>query len=234
MRGLIMKRFIAHIIYLTLGILPVILTVENSTAQIVVDQCDTMEFSVTSRPSIDDTHFVWAIYNSSVNPTDVLDPITSLDPALYFSDGQYAGRSVEVVGLQPGKYYVRIQVWDEVTCTDNIEMYLMEVLEKELEAVFEGDSACIGEPLNIKIIFTGIGPWDVTYTYGDGTDIVNLNGIVEDEYTVPMPMLPVGPTYFWIMEVSDDCTVNSYIADPQKVGVLIYPKPFGSKIYLKE
>lgn len=229
-----MKRLIAHIIYLTLGILPVVLTVENTTAQIVVDQCETMVFSVTSRPSIDDTHFVWAIYNSSESPTDVLDPTGSLDPATTFVDGQYAGRTVEVTNLEPGKYYVRIHVWDEISCTDNIEMYLLEVTENKPTAELIGDSLCIGETAEIKIIFTGIAPYDVVYTYGDGTDWVNLTGIVEDEVTIPIPMLPVGTTEYWIMEVSDDCTVNSYVADPNKVGVLIYPKPVSSQIYLKE
>ena len=230
----LMKRFIAHIIYLTLGLFLVVLTVENSTAQIVVNQCETMEFSVTSRPSINDTHFVWAIYNSSPNPTDILDPTSSLEPVLTFTNGQYSGRTVEVTNLAPGKYYVRINVWDEISCTDNVEMYLLEVLENLPEAELFGDSLCIGEPAKIKIIFSGVAPYNVTYTYGDGTDIVNVNGIVEDEYTAPIPMLPVGKTDFWIMEVSDDCTVNSYVFDPTKVGVIIYPKPTSSKIYLKE
>ena len=205
----------------------------TASAQIVVDQCDTMEFSVTSRPNIEDSHFVWAIYNSSVNPTDILDPTESLDPAITFSNGQYAGRAVQVVGLNPGKYYVRINVWDDISCTDNVEMYLLEVLENLPEAELYGDSVCIGETAKIKIIFSGTAPFNVTYTYGDGTDIVNVNGIVETERTIPLPVLPVGTTDFWIMEVSNDCTVNSYVLDPTKVGVLIYPKPKNSKIYLK-
>ena len=136
------------------------LTVENSTAQIVVEECDTMEFSVVSRPNIPETHFVWAIYNSSPNPTDVLDPAGALDPALYFVDGMYAsgeGRTVRVIGLAPGVYYVRIHVWDEVSCTDNIEMYVMEVIESNLDFELVADSVCIGEPSTIRIIFSGTG-----------------------------------------------------------------------------
>lgn len=228
-----MKRLIAHIIYLTLGILPVVLTVADASAQIVVNQCETMEFSVTSRPSIDDTHFVWAIYNSSPNPVDVLDPAGALDEATNFENGMYAGRTVRVNNLDPGKYYVRIDVWDEITCTDNVEMYLLKVVESLPTAELFGDSACIGEPLEIKIIFTGLAPYNVRYTYGDGTDIVNLNGIVEDEITIPLSPFPT-TTDFWIMEVSDNCTVNSYVLDSTKVGVVIYPKPKQSQIYLKE
>jgi hypothetical protein len=230
-----MKRLITHIIYLALGILLVALTVEKTTAQIVVDQCDTMEFSVVSRPNIPETHFVWAIYNSSDDPTDVLDPAGALDPTPLFVDGMYAGRTVRVTGLGAGKYYVRIQVWDEVTCTDNVEMYVMEVIENLPTAELIGDSLCIGEPAEIKIIFTGKAPYNVEYTYGDGTNIVNLNGIIEDEITIPITVpLPVGTTNFWVMTVTDDCTVNSYELDPEEVGVLIYPIPVNSKIYLKE
>jgi len=231
-----MKRLITHIIYRTLGILLVVLTMAfTAVAQIVVDQCDTMEFSVVSRPNIPETHFVWAIYNSSEDPTDVLDPAGALDPTPLFVDGQYAGRTVQVTGLQAGKYYVRIHVWDDVTCTDNIEMYVMEVIENLPTAELFGDSLCIGEPAEIKIIFTGIGPYDIEYTYGDGTNIVNLNGIVENEITIPITNpLPVGTTNFWVMTVTDQCTVNSYELDPVEVGVIIYPKPANSKIYLKE
>lgn len=235
-----MKRFIAHIIiYLTLGILLVALTVENSTAQIVIDECDTMEFSVVSRPSIDETHFVWAIYNSSPNPTDVLDPTTALDPALYFVDGQYAGRAVQVTGLGPGKYYVRIQVWDEITCTDNVEMYVMEVIEKVPEIVLEGDSTCIGEPVVVKIIFTGVGPYTIDYGYGDAItgNVVNMNGVIVDGPEVTIPItdpLPVGPSSFWIIKVEDDCKAYEYPVDERpSSGIIIYPKPINSKIYLK-
>ena len=213
------------------------MTVENTTAQIVVDQCDTMEFSVVSRPSIDETHFVWAIYNSSPTPTDVLDPTTSLDPALYFVDGQYAGRTVKVTGLAPGEYYVRIHVWDEVTCTDNVEMYVMEVIENKPTVELVGDSLCIDEqPPEVKIIFTGVAPYELYYSYDDGNTILNMNGITEPEYTLQiLDPLPEGETTFWVMEVGDGCTVNTYEeSERPSVGVIIYPIPTNSKIYLKE
>jgi len=220
-------------IYRTLGILLVTLTVVPAMAQIVVDQCDTMEFSVTSRPGIDDSHFVWAVYNSSADPTDVLDPAGALDPAVTFVDGQYAGRTVQVTGLGPGKYYVRILVWDEVTCTDNIEMYVMEVLENKPTVEITGDSVCIGEPPIIKIIFTGKAPYDIVYAFGDESNTVNLNGITEPEISIPITdPLPVGTTTFWVMEVTDQCTVNSYEADERpRTGIIIYPKPTNSRIY---
>jgi len=219
------------------GILLVMLAVANAGAQIVVEQCDTMEFSVTSRPNIPETNFVWAIYNSSPNPTDVLDPTTSLDPALYFTNGQYEGRKVSVVNLEPGEYYVRIEVWDEISCTNNVEMYVMEVIEKIPEIVLEGDSVCIGDPAVVKIIFTGVGPYTIDYTYGDAItgNVVNMNGVVVDGPEVVIPILdplPEGETTFWLMSVEDDCRAYEYpIEERPGTGILIYPKPTNSQIY---
>ena len=228
-----MKRLIYHMIYRILGTLLVTLTVASAAAQIVVDQCDTMEFSVTSRPGIDDSHFIWDIYNSSPDPSNVLDPAGALDRALYFADGQYAGRTVRVVNLVPGIYYVRIHVWDEISCTDNIEMYVMEVIGKKPDVELVGDSVCIGEPAIVKLIFTGSAPYNIVYAFGDESNTVNLNGITEPEISIPITdPLPVGETTFWVMEVTDQCTVNSYEVDERpRTGIIIYPKPANSRIY---
>lgn len=229
-----MKRLIYHIIRLTLVLIPVMLTVANARAQIVVSQCDTMEFSVVSRPSIDESHFVWGIYNSSPDPVDVLDPATTLDPALYFVNGQYAGRTVQVTGLNPGVYYVRIEVWDEVSCTNNVEMYVLEVIEHELALELTGDSACIGDPVMIKLVFSGTAPYDaqLTYTNVDGTQSIYLNGVTENEIMYPiMDPLPVGETEFKVMTISDGCIKNYALPDPEKAKIVIYPNPTNSRIY---
>lgn len=236
-----MTKKIKHIaIIIVTGVVLLLLTVANASAQIVVDQCDTMEFEVTSRPNIPETHFVWGIYTASDNPKDVLDPAETLDPALYFVEGQYAGRKVSVVGLDPGKYYVRIHVWDDINCTDNIEMYVMEVIESIPEITLEGGEACIGEATSVRIIFTGVGPYTIDYTYGDELtgNVVNMNGVVVDgpEVTIPITQpLPVGEATFWVINVEDDCKAYEYPVDERpSTGVLIYPKPAQERIYLKE
>jgi hypothetical protein len=241
-----MAKKITHIITIVLtGIVLLLLTVAKASAQypISIDECDTMVFSVTSRPQIPEPHYVWAIYNSSPTPTDVLDKTTQLDPDLYFVDGMYAsgeGSSVKVTGLEPGVYYVRIYVLDEESCTDNVEMYVMEVREKELDFTLEADSVCIGEPTTVRIIFSGIGPYTIQYTIGDALtpSTYNLNGdvvgpVIEIPITEP---LPVGETPFWIMEIVDGvCKTYQYTdEDRPGTGILIYPKPAKQPIYLKE
>jgi hypothetical protein len=236
-----MKKLINHMILKTLGILLVVLAMAISAkAQITIDQCDTMEFSVVSRPGIDESHFVWGIYNSSPDPTDVLDPTNTLDPALYFVDGQYAGRTVSVTGLDPGIYYVRIHVWDEINCTDNIEMYVLEVVENIPEVLVDADSVCIGDPTTITIIFTGVGPYTIDYTYGDALSgtYVNVNGVIVDGPEVTIPILypfGAGNYEFMIDQIEDECKTHLYDeADKPRTGVVIYPKPTNSRIYQQD
>ncbi len=206
--------------------------------QITVDQCDTMEFSIVSRPSINETNFEWAIYNSSPNPTDVLDDATRLDPVLYFADGQYLGRTVQVVNLAVGVYYVRIHVWDEITCTDNIEMYVLEVIQTIPQVEITGDSVCVGDPPVIQIVFSGVGPYTISYSYGDentGT-FVNVNGQIVNGPEVTIPILdpfPAGDNYeFKVNQIMDECKTYIYDeADKPKARIIIYPKPTNSRIY---
>lgn len=221
-----------------LGIALVLLSVAQASAQIVVEQCDTMEFSVVSRASIPETHYVWAMYNSSTDPVDVLDPATSLDPALFFVDGQYAGSTVQVLGLQAGTYYLRIQVWDEVTCTDNVEMYVIEIIESQLSVDLYADSVCVDEqPPYVRVVFTGKGPYNIEYSTDDGLTTVNMNGITEDEITIPITdPLPVGETTFWVMSLEDNCRAIEYTLEEDRpsTGIIIYPLPDKQPIYLKD
>ena len=233
-----MKQLIPYIIRVVLGIIPVLWMGPKVSAQIVINECETMEFSVTSRPGIDDSHFVWAVFTDST--VNFVHDIGAIDPAISFEDGQYAGRSVRVKGLDPGRYWVRILVWDEVSCTNNIELYKMDVVPSNLEIQLEGDSVCIGDPPVIKVIFTGVGPYEISYSYGDaltGT-VVNVNGVIVDEpeYSIPITdPLPAGEFTFWIMEVSDDCKVTSYeTSERPSTGIKIYPKPSNSKIYVTD
>ena len=216
----------------------------NAGAQIVVEECDTMVFSVNSRPAIPEANYIWGIYAASPNPTDILDPAGTLDPALYFVEGMYAsgeGSTVQVTNLPPGNYYVRIHVWDEVSCTDNIEMYVMEVTPKDLAYEIYADSVCIGEPTTVRIIFSGIGPYTVHYVIGDELtpSVYNLNGAVEGpDITIPIAkLLPEGETKFWIMRIEDGvCKSYEYTDETTRpnTGIVIYPKPTNSKIYVKD
>lgn len=153
-----------------------------------------------------------------------------LDPILYFDDGDYRDSShVIVTGLTPGRYFLRVTAWDEQACTNNLIMFLIDVLEHFPEATVESDSLCYDDPVVFKIVLTGYGPWDLKYTYGDGKTVVNLNGVTEPEQTIKLPALPVGTTEVWVQEIIDQCSSN--IKPSEKGRIVIFPIPTNSKIY---
>ncbi len=232
-----MNRLIYHIIYRLPGILLVILTVAPAMAQkpiqhFVVNQCETYEFSVVD---VEGDRYTWDLYkdqtaNFAYDKGDV-------DPVTYFEDSNYEGSTVRVNWLEAGRYFLRVMAWDEENCTNNLLLFLIDVVESKPEAIIVGDSACIGDPLEIRFILTGRGPWDVKYAYGDASNpqvmTINLNGTTETDYVVPIDPLPPGITQFWVMEVTDQCSVRSYPA-PDKTNVEVYEKPKNSRIYVKD
>ena len=230
-----MKKLIYHIMIRTLGILLAVLAVAPAMAQkpvphFVVDQCDAYEFSVVDMPG---DRYTWDLYRDST--VNFAWEKGDVEPVLYFEDAMYEGSTVRVNFLEPGRYFLRVMAWDEVECTNNLMVFLIDVEEAIPEAELYGDSVCIGEPSELKLILTGRGPWDVVISYDNGNTTINLNGITEPEYTVPAPTLPVGINEFWVSQIIDQCTM-SIIApeDIQKAKVLIYPKPVNSRIFVKD
>src|SRR6056297_376982 len=122
-----MKQLIYHIMQRIPGILLVVLAVASAVAQkpvqhIVVNQHDTIEFSVEYWPGDD---YTWDIYDDP--GLNFALENERLDPALYFVDGDYRGSTVYVTNLPPGMYYLRVMVWDEVNCTNNLTLFVLEV-----------------------------------------------------------------------------------------------------------
>lgn len=230
-----MVRTIYHIANRTLGILLMILAVAISAVaqkpivHIVVNQCETIEFSVQEMPG---DRYTWGIFSDST--ANFAHDDNLWEPVPYFQKGMYQGSTVTVTGLEPGRYFIRVMVWDEVNCTNNLMMYMLDILEALPTATLEDAEACIGEPTFVKIVLTGRGPWDVLYTVNDEVYAVNLAGSTEMEHTITLPPLPTGEHKIWVMEVTDECAVNSYEINPPTGRVVIFPKPISSKIYLVE
>lgn len=202
---------------------------QKPIVHIEVNQCETIEFSVQEMAG---DRYVWGIFSDSESNFAHDDNLW--EPVPYFENGMYEGSTVTVNGLDPGRYFVRIMVWDETNCTNNLLIYMLDILKELPTATVEDAEACIGEPTFVKIVLTGKGPWDVVYTVNDEVFAVNLPGIVDPKHTISLPALPKGEHKLWIMEVTDACSVNSYEVDPPTGRIVIYPKPVSSKIYLKE
>ncbi len=202
-------------------------TAQKTVSHIEVEQCETIEFSVIDWPG---DRYTWDLYTSDDwSKLNLAKEKGNIDPAAYFEKGMYEGSSVEVHWLDPGNYVLRVMVWDEVNCTNNLMVFSVEVLKHIPQAEITGDSLCYGDPVYAKIVLTGFAPWDVKYTYGDGTVVLNLNGVTEPEQVVKMPALPVGVTEIWVKEIIDQCTSN--LIPSEKGRIVIFPKPTNSKIY---
>ncbi len=222
--------------YRTLGTLLVALTVATAMAQkpiqlIEVEKCETIEFSVVDWPG---DRYTWDLYrDSTVNYAKTKGDV---DPAGYFEKGMYQGSTVSVNWLDTGRYFLRVMVWNEVECTNNLILFLVDVTEVIPMAEVYGDSTCIGDPSFVRIVLSGHGPWDLRYSYssdGNGNNIVSVNFHTPDsENIIKMPALPVGLTELWVDEIITQCTINMLPSD--KGRIMIYPKPSQSKIYLKD
>ncbi|MEZ5104636.1 MAG: hypothetical protein R2757_09085 [Draconibacterium sp.] len=232
-----MKQQIRHIILRITGILLGVLAFTAVQAQkpvqyVEIPQCQTMDFSVDEWPG---DRYTWDLYRDSmVNFATVKGDV---EPAGYFEDGMYEGSTVTVHWLDTGVYFLRVMVWDETVCTNNLLVFKIKVLPNEPTLVFEGDSVCQDEVAYVKVRFTGMAPWEAhySYTFEDQTVVLNLSGETDEEFVMPIPGLPVGTHEYWVMEVTDQCTVRSYPQpNPEKARVVIFPRPVSSQIKLKE
>jgi hypothetical protein len=201
---------------------------QKPVQHIVVSQHDTIEFSVVEWPG---DRYTWDLYdNPDLNFALEND---RLGPTPYFVNGMYEGNSVQVTNLPPGFYFLRVMVWDEVACTNNLIVYSLEVQEVPLADLY-GEEACFGDPTFLRVVLTGVGPWDVIYTDGLEDHAINLNGQPgEDQYFEIIPRT-LETTDYWITKITDTGTGGVNTQPTDKARIVIYPVPSSSKIYIKE
>jgi hypothetical protein len=235
-----MKQLIYHMMRRLPGIFLVLFAVASAVAQkpvihLEVSQHDTIEFSVVDWPT--DDRYTWDIYDDP----DLNFALENdrLDPALYFVDGMYQGSTVQVTNLPPGFYFLRVMVWDEVACTNNLLVYSLEVLEVP-EADLYGEEACFGDPTFLRVVLTGVGPWEIIYTDGLEDHSVNLNGQPGEQQDIPITPKMLEPVdeaiiqEYWITYIKDIGTGGENFERTDKARIVIYPIPANSKIYIKE
>jgi len=227
-----MKRLIQNMISQLTGILLVILTVANAMAQkpvthIGIDQCDTITFSVVNWTG---DRYTWDLYTElDWDTVNFAKQNGNVEPVPYFVDDKYQGSTVSVNFLEPGRYILRVMVWDEVTCTNNLTIFVVDVEEHVPVATITDSTACYGDPAEFRVVITGKGNWEAIYTYGDGTASLNLYGKDEIGQIARLPALPAGTYEVWVKQIIDECSANFFPSE--KGRIVIYPKPTNTKIY---
>jgi hypothetical protein len=145
--------------------------------------------------------------------------------------GSNSGASVNVKWMKAGIYFFKVTALDAAGCAMNFKIGMLEVKEAKPTAVITPpipDYICNGETASLEIIFTGEGPWDITYT--DGTNFRTVTGITESPYLLKVS--PNVPTMYRVTEVKNVNGTNTEPSDA--VWLIVNPKPVSSKIYLYE
>ena len=217
-------------IYLALGFLLVVLAVSPVIAQkpimhIVINQHDTIEFTVEQMKA---DRYTWDIFTDPY--LNFANDEGSLDRNAHFVDGMYEGTTVRITNLNPGRYFIRVMAWDEVHCTNNLMLYILDVLEVPEVDLF-GDEACFGDNTYLRIIITGIGPWEVIYTDGIESHTVNINGTAGQELMVPITPPPIETKEYWITYIKDLGTGSENFTPTEKAKIIIHQLPENTKIY---
>ena len=220
--------------YRLAGMLVAVMAVAGAAAQkpvqvIELDQCDVIDIGVQEFPG---DRYIWDLYTDpSVN---FAQEDGDVDWDVYFEQGRKVGPRVRIHHLPHGRYFLRVMVWDDVACTNNLLVFQLDVHEVLPVAEFEVDDYCYGDNSEVRINLTGRGPWELTYAWDDITNkqVITLNGNVEPIYYLTIPLMPPGKHTLWVMEVKDECSVHSYEV-PLDIPVIIHRRPSTSRIYLR-
>jgi hypothetical protein len=228
-----MKKLVYHIMYRALGILLGMLAVASAAAQkpvqiIEVDQCDVIEIGVQEFPG---DRYIWDLYTDPGVDFAQVDGDPDLDK--HFEQDRKVAPVVRIHDLPHGTYFLRIMVWDDEVCTNNLLVFQLIVNEVLPTAEFEADPFCFGDYNEVRITLTGRGPWVLTYAWDENNEqTVTLAGNVDPIYYLPIPIMAPGQHSLWVMEVKDECSVNTYEV-PKEIPFIIHSRPRTSRIYLK-
>lgn len=204
-------------------LLLLLLAVASAMAQDVVYQGQTTILDVEEVPG---ETYVWDMYNDSSVNFAITDGTAVTDGDVEFV-GTRDGAMVNVNWKEPGIYFYKVTGLDAAGCTMNVKVGIMKVIEAKPTAVItspDPDWICVGEAMNLEVIFTGTGPWEFTYT--DGVDSYTVTA---PETPYLLTVKPQVPTQYWITGVKD--TYGSNDKESNRVWVIVYPKPESSRIY---
>jgi hypothetical protein len=227
------KRLIYSIFRMLMVAIPLTLAMANARAQI--DTVYTGQSTVLAVEEHEGISYYWELYNNVEGLNLAVEPGNCTPAEAYFVGGINTGDSVEVMWMMPGTYFFKVTAND--SCTNNLKVGKIEVLESISYAWFlqpEPDSICPGDSTTMTIVIEGgLGPWDITYT--DGTDTWVIEGIEESPYEFTLDPTPseTGSYSYWITSVTSGTgLVNDEDSDP--VTLIVLPHPTTSPIFRYE
>ena len=225
-------RKIVHLALLS--IMMVMISVASAAGQVItIYPNQIVDFSVEEEPA--GSTYKWEIYcetDFGVNMAQI--PGTCPDGEVVSGQGT---KDAQIRFSKPGVYLVKIEVWDPVDCTNNMEFYKVEVEESlpEAELALDPDEICLNEPSKLIVTLTGEPLWGFTLQATDidgNVDLFYYTNIDASENPYDIIVTPEKTTWYKVIEVTDN---NGVQKDPSnEVKLTVHPLPVNSTIYIKE
>lgn len=175
-------------------------------------------------------NIVWEIYdnytgiNLAVVPGNC--PITSGE----FVGGDNTGSSVDIIWYIPGIYLVKVHATNDCP-TDNMEVYLIEVLQSLPEANLDDPGViCEGDTTSLVINLTGDAPWTnlvLKIEDANGVSFVTYPTITATPFIINVN--PTITTTYTVTELTNIDGTN--FAPSNSVTLIVNPRPLNSPIY---
>jgi hypothetical protein len=219
------------LILIAIGV-PALLSLADATAQkITVYPGQIVDMSIEPIPG---ATYVWDIYcDATVNFASTSGNCSGSE--YVFVDGNDKAH-VQIFFNTPGEYFVKIEVWDPVLCTNNMKFAQIEVLDELPTALLKLDpeEICISEPSLLTVTLTGEPLWGFTLQAVDSdgnTDLFYYTDIDADKNPFTISVSPEKTTWYRVIEITDK---NGIQSDPSNtVTLTVHPLPQNSRIYLK-
>lgn len=208
------------------------LSASSASAQnITVFAEEPMTFTVDVNTAQED-NIIWEIYSDYTGINLAVIPGNCPIPAsAEFVGNDNTGSSVGIVWHVPGIYLVKVRAINDCP-TDNMEVYLIEVLEALPTAVIEPPGMiCEGDDGTLSLILDGDLPFTIQLTADDGINpptVTTYTNVVDNPFIITVN--PTVTTTYTITQVIDiDGTVNNTPSD--SVILIVNPRPLNGVIY---
>lgn len=224
---------LALLLPISIGMMVMISAASAAGQVITIYPNQIVDFSVEQEPA--GSTYKWEIYCESdfgVNMAQTAG--TCPDGEVVSGQGT---KDAQIRFSKPGVYLVKIEVWDAVDCTNNMEFYRVEVEESlpEAELALDPDEICVNEPSTLTVTLTGEPLWGFTLQATDidgNVDLFYYTDIDASENPYDIIVTPEKTTWYKVIEVTDN---NGVQKDPSnEVKLTVHPLPVNSPIYIKE
>lgn len=228
-----MKRFREIIYLLLLAIIPELLPVVSSTAQVhTVYPGDLIDLGIVPLP--EGSTCLWDVYcDLRVNFAQV--PGNCSTNEYQFTDGVNDQANVQLAFKATGEYMVKIEVSDPLTCTNNMKFLRINVIPllPTAELALEPNEICVNEESVLTVNHIDSLCDFVIHCFDEEGNLVDVIEPPEEGVgtnSCAFIVMPAQTTIYKIVKLS--CPYGETMEETEPVTLYVYPLPAHSRIYL--